>query len=1016
MNKLTMSGKPTAGAVLPVLLLSLLLLAMPAFASTPAHESVKKACESLTKDDFQKYNFDKKYVRNLQGVLEKTFGISVGPEGQDGIIGAHTTGALKAFCVRSTLRPMEKERLADVVVATVLQYGVIADAFPDAWQSIFSAAVTEVGRTEKVFRVGEEPPAPVTPDSNEGLAVSYQLTEGDLKVLEDLGKQDPIARLQEALKGKTFEDKQAFIAELENVIAADPPPTEEQIQETKIYLLTEQSFAQPVVRSLPGAILEQLKKLENVEYASRKELTDALAAIIRDSANKYVSVIVQSAEKTAVGAKPTPNETQTGDAPAQEEAKKNDEPAQKKTVFELTEKSFVALLGSDVPEAVLKKLQGLKNKPYDKQDDLVQAVRAVVEPVTKKYQSDLAEFIEERRRYGLSDAYRKSLEGKRKTQPIPDLVLWALETGFKDLEYPDRRLFVRALRAGLYPTFERAVIGSAERRSPLRLTDDSFDELKALGMPAATLDGLQALNGASYADEQRLAEALAERFKPTFDQYAADPVIVNQARKRHEFAMGAAPNWQGRANGEACGCVSEDLAGVVYGFYPFWMADGEKPAAGEQKVDGNDEAAGVQFIDFSRLSRIGFHAVTFDADGNLEEPENARAGQADFVREANRYRTQLDLVVFRNDWQGWFDDAGERAAEVVDRLVTRIVDRIDQPLADFRSRIRPYISFGGAAVPSLADGVAIQFDGAADGVAQFAGFIRTLKQRMMAGREGRRLSVMLMMPLEQAVQVIREIEQDPGKIEIGVDAATGRVKSVLVDQRVAPSKVAVKAADHYLVFLAEPTTESKKRLRLLIERAFKGDQRAKVLRRIVPVITPGGRDPRRLHDDLVYFKDNFGGAGFWPLPLKSRYAAAEANAITDAVAARVNRGLDEAFQRGSEFYQVAEDGGLSETLCTLVCPNRWVVRIIADLFLLIVLSVILAYWFVCRMQLLFWKYFPYFIAVAVLAILWWFLMLYCDPFYEWLRVGNLPLIIVVAAVIVSSIMQYVSRRKRGAVP
>ena len=112
-----------AGVALPMLLLALVLSAAPASGqmAVPVPEAVRKACESLTRADFQKYNRDKAYVRKIQRGLEKTFGDSIGPQGQDGIIGVNTTAGLKKFCIQSTLRPARLHRSMNAFSSSVVR-------------------------------------------------------------------------------------------------------------------------------------------------------------------------------------------------------------------------------------------------------------------------------------------------------------------------------------------------------------------------------------------------------------------------------------------------------------------------------------------------------------------------------------------------------------------------------------------------------------------------------------------------------------------------------------------------------------------------------------------------------------------------------------------------------------------------------------------------------------------------------------------------------------------------------
>ena len=95
-----------------------------------------------------------------------------------------------------------------------------------------------------------------------------------------------------------------------------------------------------------------------------------------------------------------------------------------------------------------------------------------------------------------------------------------------------------------------------------------------------------------------------------------------------------------------------------------------------------------------------------------------------------------------------------------------------------------------------------------------------------------------------------------------------------------------KIVDKVLVFLKRPTSEAKKLLRTRLEKGkYYGAERPEVLRSIIPIVPPSGhqfvkrqqpkgqgsnssdKDYSQFIDDVAYFNDNFGGIGFWPVPL-----------------------------------------------------------------------------------------------------------------------------------------------------
>ena len=143
------------------------------------------------------------------------------------------------------------------------------------------------------------------------------------------------------------------------------------------------------------------------------------------------------------------------------------------------------------------------------------------------------------------------------------------------------------------------------------------------------------------------------------------------------------------------------------------------------------------------------------------------------------------------------------------------------------------------------------------------------------------------------------------------------------------SRETVQIVNKILLFLERPTSDAKKDLRVRMEEGlFRGPVRADVLRSIIPVVPPGGhrfvkraankdafdttppKEFSQFDDDVVYFKDNFSGIGFWPVLDPTSDDNAEMTAIIDRY---FNEPIPPA---------LAGFAGVITSTCNYACPNR----------------------------------------------------------------------------------------------
>jgi hypothetical protein len=363
-----------------------------------------------------------------------------------------------------------------------------------------------------------------------------------------------------------------------------------------------------------------------------------------------------------------------------------------------------------------------------------------------------------------------------------------------------------------------------------------------------------------------------------------------------------------------CGCVTTRTDNSeIYSFYPFWFAP---------QFDADEDSPPGRMVDFSIVSRAAFYGLEFalSEDGTLVLHNEAQwtHGQRDFVNAAHRHRAKADLALKLTGWDAWSD---VQIATAVQKILTLSApyDRTDSSdLAAWRAAF-PYLLDR----PQV-DGVTLIIDGY-DGTTRSVDNI----ERLIS------LVTLLNADLEPRDQTINlafdlSLADAPSTDPIFTD-----IKGLLSGS--AP------VVDNVLLFLERPTTDSKKTLRARMENgAFRGIDRARVLRRIIPVLPPAGHenvlqnpasgapagapDPgpfSQFTDDLVYFHDNFAGVGFWPAPDPSASETPTINAMFTQMW----------FKPRLPAFLTSYEADIDRA-CTVICPNRSYVAAVAALVFL----------------------------------------------------------------------------------
>jgi Putative Ig domain len=540
------------------------------------------------------------------------------------------------------------------------------------------------------------------------------------------------------------------------------------------------------------------------------------------------------------------------------------------------------------------------------------------------------------------------------------------------------KLLLKPLTALEYPT--RATFETA-------LDAQLCDYSRRLSRLAATKQGLIPPSDAQFAaacppDWAALAKAKPLSGPPTWQQLpqAIMPAVLRQwlveaARQSHELKLDPPIVW----DGAGCGCVREDLAGQVYGFYPLWWAQ-EEP----------------QRIDFSLLSRISVLGLPFGDEMAPEAHQRWTRAQTDFIRTAHRHGTALDLVIYRNDWRFLQTEPLAAREALVNQQLQQLPEQarrlIDAPLPDWLSRAKAWLP-GFAQTEHLGDGITLFFDAPPSASEHkrwrqdFDDFHHRFALAMIAqlrAQPQRQYTLNLVVGDRQLTE--------PGAFSIAslFELLKAAEAPHLVQGRIEESTAVYSSATNvtvrFVVLLSEPSTLSKKRLRSSIETepALQGIDRRIFMRKLIPVLSIGmpEAESQQFADDLVYFEDNFGGVGFWPLPMAGQ---------------TVSPGMSAALR--TAFSGAAADGW-SRPLCDWACENRWPLRALFDLLLLTGLVCVALLLWDCAWRARWGRYLP---LGGIPVVLVGALLLNCDPQLRALRDGTGLMWAVIAILFVAAL-------------
>jgi peptidoglycan hydrolase-like protein with peptidoglycan-binding domain len=601
------------------------------------------------------------------------------------------------------------------------------------------------------------------------------------------------------------------------------------------------------------------------------------------------------------------------------------------------------LTGKDIEELmmindIVEKLQELRDAEFETKQEMVSAIKSAIKEVTVKYDKYdtylplILKQADKSKRHSLSENFFSALA----EESVSENIIQSLRV-LQDEVYDNKTDMIAAIQARLRKTsdpngyYQSKIIDNASALDSYDLSEQFFSQLEEMRVPENIIIAVQELKNAEYPNKRLFENALdalirkpmvesGEIEEDEFD--VSKPVLTAIARKEHPFDK----NKRIRLNG-AAGCYLDDLTGVIYGIYPYWLA-------GEQ-----------QKIDFSAITRIGYFALGFDGKGDITDRLDIKQDRSDFINKARQYRTKIDLVIHRNDWSNWSKFISVKRTSFIEKLSINIVNNVTEKLENsFINRIRPYFSLGTSKTPTMADGVTIYFEDYPDDVPArefYIAFIKELRKRLKSAGKHYFLNVVLPMSSLDKIETLRD------------------------------------EVDLFLIQMDEHTKYTKKEMRLKVEDMFKGKDRRDVMRKIIPMISPRRQfanqvNANQFYDGLIYFEDNFGGVGLWPVPTNKDIGAAELSRTIKSVFGR--KGQSDFFQDKISIY--------TPWFSNFVGPHRWGIRLVFDtLFLILLTYGGLAFMFY-ELREFFSRHFWWFLGFGLFTLTLQLCLFLADPFWR----------------------------------
>ncbi|WP_253938838.1 hypothetical protein [Dickeya dadantii] len=500
----------------------------------------------------------------------------------------------------------------------------------------------------------------------------------------------------------------------------------------------------------------------------------------------------------------------------------------------------------------------------------------------------------------------------------------------------------------------------------------AYLDLNLVSVDKDALARLATLKDTPFADRYQLAVAM---------KMAGLDRLSHQSRQRileiaHKDGAPAATTppmvWRAPAD---CGCEDSTpnvngADATFYGFYPYWqpLADG-------------------QTLNFRQLDRIGYFSAAVlpgARDPQLVLPPNWRKTRPynDFIRLAHRYRTHVDLVVSTPRKL----PSPALVSLFTSSLIARLGASIQTPLDDdWINRAKPWLTFGLSPSDTMADGVTLDFDltrlTTRAGQQTFMRFVQALRKTLtpvgQTPETPPRYAINLMVPVEPLLKSqgfytldnLRELLPYVDRFILQPEPPDGVVK---------PRRALDQLSDLRHFLSQQPQAAVPE-----------------LYRKMVPIlITDANRQQTTDLAELVRYSSwSFLSAAYWPLPLdeasqqlisQTYYPTADLLAPLAYIASAVNTVID------------------------VICPNRWVLRLILFItFWGIVVTGVASLWLFPVRKVTDSLWFAGFVVLFAAALM---LALVADPY--WQQYQTLILLLFAAVVVAIAVLQRIRKNRR----
>ncbi len=572
--------------------------------------------------------------------------------------------------------------------------------------------------------------------------------------------------------------------------------------------------------------------------------------------------------------------------------------------------------------------------------------------------------------------------------------LKALLAPLVDIDYPTRPLFEQALLASRCDYYQLHVTEQALKKK-LRVDATCPPLTRAISTTTTSTSAPAARAGNASRPVLKPVPDAAKHLPAnelSLQQFYLDLLppelqaqIVTLAEKLHPIEDSQAPRLTA-----SCGCYASDNGNTVYGIFPYWLA--------------TDTA---QKVDFSLFKRIAFMGAVMKDDGSLSVPNGWAGEPGGFARVASRHGSELDLVIYRRDWTGLLRQPAAKLDELARTAARNAVQMAEAKRDDGPSRwLRPLLLPAWREREQVYGGLTIMFDDAAlstsEQRAAFKRFYRQFTLRLITEMQaiGRSYQLNFIVPEQQLGD--EDGAYGFGQLTDYMETAQRGPRDPNTDEETLHRyRGTTDISVFYLMMMGEPTSTFKKELRRKIDetRLLQGHRRVAFLQGVIPVQFDVRTDKpvpmapdlsRQVDDDLAYMRWNFGGVGFWPLPV-------------------------EGLGQGSALRQLIEENykppaTLASGLCAWACPNRVALRLLLQCVLIIGLALLATYARSCRAQhaggrqllLALW-------GIGLITLVMAATVFSCDPLMNELRAGNAPLYVLILLLCVAG--AYTTLRK-----